>query len=63
MNLLLKVSRFFNDPQVNVLLTKILLDFLFQKALLIIYKHLGIEEFFPNITIIGTSNSSIPRCL
>ena len=39
MNLLLKVSRFFHDIQVNVSLTKIFLDFLFQKALLIIYKH------------------------
>ena len=29
MNLLLKVSRFFHDLQVNVLLTKIFLDFLF----------------------------------
>ena len=28
MNLLLKVSRFFQDLQVNVLLTKIFLDFL-----------------------------------
>ena len=28
MNLLLKVSRFFHDLQVNVLLTKIFLDFL-----------------------------------
>ena len=28
-NLLLKVSRFFHDLQVNILLTKIFLDFLF----------------------------------
>ena len=41
-NLLIKVSRFFHDLQVNVSLTKAFLDFLFQKALLIIYKHLGI---------------------
>ena len=54
MNLLLKVSRFFHDLLVYVLLTKIFLDFLFEKALLIISKHLGIEEFFSNITIIGT---------
>ena len=55
MNLLLKVSLFFHDLQVNVLLTKIFLGFLFQKALLIIYKHLGIEVFSSNITTIGTS--------
>ena len=50
MNLLLKVSRFFHDLQVNVLLTKICLDFLFYKALLSVYKCLGIEEFTSIIT-------------
>ena len=55
MNLLLKVSRFFHDLQGNVLLTKIFLDFLCQKALLIFYKHLGMEGFSSSITIIGTS--------
>ena len=50
MNLLLKVSRFFHDIQVNVLLTKIFLDFLFQKALLIIFKHkqIIIYIYIPN---------------
>ena len=51
MNLLLKVSRFFHDLQVNVLVTKIFLDYLFWKALLIIYKRLEIEEFSSTIAI------------
>ena len=55
MKLLLQVSCFFHNLQVNVLLTKIFIDFLLQKALLIIYKYLGMEEFSSNITIIGTS--------
>ena len=45
MNLLLKVSRFFHDLQVNVLLTKIFLDFLFQKALLIICKRRDFNRY------------------
>ena len=55
MNLLLKVSRFFHDLQANVLFTKIFLDFLFYKALLIIEKRLGIEEF-SSIIIIKINN-------
>ena len=51
MNLILKVSGLFEDLQVNILLTKIFLDFLFQKALLIIYKRLGIKELSSIITI------------
>ena len=51
MNLILKVSGLFEDLQVNILLTTIFLDFLFQKALLIIYKRLGIKELSSIITI------------
>ena len=40
---------------VNVLLTKIFLDFFFRKSLLIICKHLEREEFSSNITITETS--------
>ena len=46
MNSLLKVSRFFHDLQVNVLLTNIFLDFFFQKALLIILQTSGNTRIF-----------------